>query len=153
MSTAIEYLSNKATEAEIVEHLLRCDADFVLPLSRRVNVNDYAKKISTNATRFEAWSGDTLIGIVAVYFNDPVKHTAYITNVSILRAWRSKGIASRLVGQCIEQAKTLGMGQIKLEVAVDNAPAIDLYEKRGFISEKTNGLFVSMYLNLKAETV
>jgi ribosomal protein S18 acetylase RimI-like enzyme len=151
MSVAVEYLSNKASEAEIAEHLSRCDADFVPPLSGRAEIKDYAKKIVSKATRFEAWSGGTLVGLVAAYCNDQENRIAYITSVSVLRAWTSKGIAARLVGQCVEHAKVSGMRQISLEVAADNTLAIKLYEKSGFIVSKANGPFVGMNLYLKSE--
>ena len=150
MSTMIEYLSNKASEEEIVEHLLRCDADFVPPLSTRVKISDYAQKIASKATRFEAWSGGTLVGLVAAYCNDQETRVAYITSVSVLRECMSKGIAANLVSQCIEHAKASGMRQISLEVASDNTPAIKLYEKSGFVAGKADVPFVTMNLSLES---
>ena len=146
MSAVVEYLSNKASEAEIAEHLSRCDADFVPFLSDRVEINDYAKKIASKATRFEAWSGGTLVGLVAAYCNDQGKHIVYITSVSVLREWMGKGISARLMRQCIEHAKVSGMRQISLEVASDNTPAIRLYEKNGFVAGEAKAPFVSMDL-------
>ena len=146
MSAAVEYLSNKATEAEIADHLSRCDADFVPHLSGRVDINDYARKIANKAVRFETWFCDTLVGLAAVYCNDQEKRIAYITSVSVLKAWTGKGIAARLVGQCVEHAKISGMRQISLEVASGNAPAINLYKKIGFVAGKANAPFVSMNL-------
>jgi GNAT superfamily N-acetyltransferase/2-polyprenyl-3-methyl-5-hydroxy-6-metoxy-1,4-benzoquinol methylase len=150
MSTAVEYLSNKASAAEIAEHLSRCDADFMPPLSGRVEIGGYAKKIASKATRFEAWSGNTLVGLVAAYCNDQESRMAYITSVSVLKAWKGKGIAARLVGQCVGHAKAVGMRQISLEVASDNTPTIKLYEKSGFVPGKTNTPFVTMNLYLKS---
>ncbi|MDX8411660.1 MAG: GNAT family N-acetyltransferase [Mariprofundaceae bacterium] len=146
MSAAVEFLLNKASAAEIAEHLLRCDVDFVAALIARVKIEDYAEKIATKAIRFEAWIGGTLVGMVAVYCNDQEHRIAYITNVSVLREWMGKGIAGRLVAQCTEHAKASGMRQVSLEVASDNAPAIKLYEKSGFIVGKANVPFVSMNL-------
>ena len=148
MSAAVEYLSSKASAEQVAEHLLHCDADFVPPLSGRVEINDYARRITSKAIRFEAWSGDTLVGLLAVYCNDQVKRIAYITTVSVLRAWTSNGIATHLMGQCIEHVKASGMRQISLDVANDNAPAIKLYEKNGFAVGKASTPFVSMSLNL-----
>ena len=85
MSAAVKYQSNKASEVEIAEHLSRCDADFVPLLSSRVEIKNYAKKIINKATRFEAWSGDTLLGLVAAYYNDQEKRIAYITSISVLK--------------------------------------------------------------------
>ena len=150
MSVAVEYLTNKASVAEIADHLLRCDTDFVPPLVGRVEITDYAKKIANMAMRFEAWAGGTLIGLVAAYCNHQESRIAYITSVSVLRAWMGKGIAARLMGVCIEYAKASGMQQIGLEVTVQNAPAIKLYAKSGFVIGKEKMPFVTMNLCLKS---
>lgn len=150
MSAAVEYLSNKATAAEIVEHLSCCDTDFVPSLSGRVEIDDYAKKIATKTMRFEAWSGGTLVGLVAAYCNDREKRIAYITSVSVLKAWTGKGIAEKLMKLCVEHAKASGMRQISLEVASDNTPAIKLYEKSCFVAGKANAPFITMDLYLKS---
>ena len=150
MSVAVEYLSNKATAAEIVEHLSCCDTDFVPSLSGRVEIDDYANKIASKATRFEAWSGGMLVGLVAAYCNDHEKRIAYITSVSVLKAWTGKGIAAKLMKLCVEHAKASEMRQISLEVASDNTLAIKLYEQSGFVAGKANTSFVTMDLYLKS---
>lgn len=146
MSAAVLFLSNKASVAEIAEHLSRCDASFVPPLSDRVVISDYAQKLANNATLFEAWTGDTLVGLVAAYCNDQEKRIAYITSVSVLNEWVGKGIAAYLMNQCIKYAKTSGMLQIRLEVASTNAPAIKLYMKSGFVADKSDMSSISMNL-------
>ena len=149
MSNLVDYSLNQASAAEIAEHLLCCDADFMPPLSGWVEISEYAQKIVSKAVRFEAWSGSTLVGLVAAYCNDQEELIAYITSVSVLKAWTGKGIAACLVGQCSEHAKVLGMRQISLEVVSDNTPAIKLYEKCGFVAGKANAPFVTMGLNLE----
>lgn len=146
MSAAPKYRSNRASEGEIAEHLSRCDANFVPPLSARVEIGEYAKKLASKAVRFEAWSGDTLVGLVAAYCNDQERRIAYISSVSVLKEWMGKGIAARLTSLCIAHAKASGMRQISLEVADDNKPAIKLYEKNGFVAGKAIAPFVTMNL-------
>ena len=148
MTTVVEYLLNKTSEAAISDHLSRCDVDFIPPLSHRVKIDDYARKIASKATRFEAWSGSNLIGLVAAYFNNQEKY-AYITNVSVLRKWTRKAIAYKLMTQCFEHAITLDIQQIVLQVAVNNTPAIKLYEALGFVAKNVNSTYVRMGLNLK----
>ncbi|MDO8448285.1 MAG: GNAT family N-acetyltransferase [Rhodoferax sp.] len=150
MSIAIEYLANRASVAEIAEHLLCCDADFLPTLSARVEIRDYAQKIANKATRFEAWSTGTLVALVAAYCNDQETHIAHITSVSVLKAWTGRGIAASLINLCIENAKEAGMRQISLEVATTNIPAIKLYEKSGFMAGKLNEPIISMTLNLNS---
>jgi len=144
MSNAENYLLNKASAAQIAEHLLGCDVDFVPPLSGRVEINDYARKIASKATRFEAWSGGTLVGLIAAYCNDQESRIAFITIASVLRAWRGKGIAVRLMSQCIEHMKASGMRQISLKVGRDNTPAIKLYKKSGFEISNTGTPSITM---------
>jgi ribosomal protein S18 acetylase RimI-like enzyme len=149
MSAAVELLLNKAPAAQISDHLRSSDADFVLHLSGRVNIDDYAQKIVSNATRFEAWSNGTLVGLVAAYCNDRETRVAHITNVSVPDEWTGKGIAASLIDRCVAHAKVAGMRQIDLEVAADNLPAVKLYEKCGFVAGNLNEPFVHMTLNLK----
>ena len=149
MSDTIDYRMDKASEAEIVAHLEECNADFMPRLSDRVEIHDYAKKIAGNAARFEAWSGQKLVGLIAAYCNDQEQRTAHITSVSVLRAWTGKGIAAHLLAQCVEHAKVSRMQQITLDVAQVNTSAIKLYEKSGFTVSKVGGSFVDMNLDLK----
>ena len=148
MSLSIEYLLSKATFTQIEDHLLNCEANFLPPLSDRVEINDYAQKIMNKATRFEAWSDDTLIGLLAVYCDNQDKRIAYITNVSVLLAWTNMGIAARLVNQCIEFVTNSGMRQICLEVNKESSHAIKLYESSGFVTSKTDTPLLTMNLFL-----
>ena len=66
MIVAVHYRANTASTVQIAEHLLCCDPDFVPKLSERVDIPDYAEKIVNKATRFEAWSNGTLVGLVAL---------------------------------------------------------------------------------------
>lgn len=145
----VEYLLNKASVAEIAEHLTHCDADFVSLLSARVEIKDYAKKIASKAVRFEAWSNEILVGLVAAYCNDMEKQIAYISSVSVLQEWAGKGVASKLINQCIKHAKGAGMHQINLEVANGNVRAINLYKKNGFSVNHVKAPFIGMNHNLK----
>ena len=93
--------------------------------------------------------GATLVGLVAAYCNDQEKLIAYITSVSVLRNWTGKGIAYKLMNQCIVHAKAIGMRQISLEVASGDTSAIKLYEKIGFVARRTKSPFVRKNLNFK----
>lgn len=147
MSVAVEYRSNKASAAQIAAHLRRCDADFVPPLSGRVEINAYASKLLDKSTRFEAWADGTLIGLVAVYCNDLEGCIAYITSVSVLKQWRGKGIGTRLLHQCLAHAQGAGMGQIRLETTGNNANTNRLYKRIGFAADQTNTSFLGMELS------
>lgn len=123
---------NQARPEQILAHLWRCDAGFTPPLSARLDITAYANKITTHAQRLEYWDDNELVGLIAVYL-DPPKHSAFITNVSVLPDHQGRGITSRLLEFCLQQARQQGCRCIALEVATANHAAIHLYHKHGFI--------------------
>jgi len=149
MNTAIKYYQNKASIAEISEHLAHCDTNFIPPLSSRANIDNYAKKIAITATRFEAWSAEKLVGLVAAYCNDAEHRIAFITSVSALTEWRGQGVPSNLISRCIAHAKKNDFTLIKLEADSKNIPAIKLYEKSGFTSNQPNTPIIAMVLHIQ----
>ncbi len=151
MREKIDYRMNQATAFQISQHLRTCDTEFVQILNNRVSIDDYSIKIAENAVRFEAWSGGTLIGLVAMYCNDEESHFAYITSVSLSNRCQGKGIASILIGQCIKYAVKLDMVQIGLEVRQENAGAFKLYRKFGFEIDESDGPIIRMKCKLEAE--
>lgn len=151
MMDQIIYCSNQASEEEVASHLWRCDVDFIPPLSSRIEIGNYAAKIVSNATRFEAWFGSNLVGLVAIYCNDKKDFLAFISNVSIQKDMSGKGIARNLLQQSIEYVMTLGVKNIILKVDISNSRAIRLYEKIGFIPDIKNENESNIFMNLKLD--
>ncbi len=58
----------------------------------------------------------------------------YIANVAVKPQFRRQGIADKLLSRAEKEAMDKGCAFISLEVRVSNAPAIALYEKRGYVS-------------------
>jgi RimJ/RimL family protein N-acetyltransferase len=57
--------------------------------------------------------------------------------MGIIPAYRGRGLGSRLIRTTIEQAQRAGFVRIECDVRADNARAIALYEKVGFVREGT----------------
>jgi ribosomal protein S18 acetylase RimI-like enzyme len=148
MSRKVEFRLNSASQQQIAEHLSLCDAGFVPPLSSRVEIENYARKISSNAVKFEAWMDESLVGLVALYCNDAGHRLAYITNVSVLGRSRGKRIASHLIERCIEYLRDAEFETVELEVDKDNTAAVRIYERYGFLVNKSDGRTVAMRLDL-----
>ena len=129
----IIFKMKNATQEEIDSHLRVCSGNFSPSLNEKVNINEYSQKIFERATTFEAWSSDTLVGLVAAYFNDFENHIGYITHVSVMSAYQGIGIASELVKECIKYAEQNQFKEIHLEVRKDNSLAIQLYKEIGFM--------------------
>jgi ribosomal protein S18 acetylase RimI-like enzyme len=144
----IEFREGTVTQEEIWAHLERCDENFSPRLSCKVDIEDYSKKISAKAQTFEAWSGDTLVGLVAAYLNDRGARRGFITNVSVVKAFMGRGIASALLDRCLDRSRQEGMEAIGLEVSMENREAIRFYEKLGFSELERKGETVLMRLTI-----
>ena len=147
-TAAIIYKTKTANVKEVSGHLEKCKEAFTPPLDKKVNIAEYSKKIVENAVTFEAWADNELVGMIAAYFNDKANHTGFITNVSLINEYSGKGIASRLLDNCIRFAKDKGFKEIVLEVHAASLPAIKLYTKYHFFETATQGDMKTMCLNL-----
>ncbi|MBI5482378.1 MAG: GNAT family N-acetyltransferase [Deltaproteobacteria bacterium] len=146
---SVEYQTDVSTPEDVAEHLAACDSSFSPRLSTRVNIEAYAQKLVDRAKRFEAWSGGTVVGLVAAYCNDHVARRAFITSVSVLPTWMGHGIGSELMKRCLAYVAAAGMREVCLEVARTDARAVGLYARSGFVQEPSEaGPLVVMTLRL-----
>ncbi|MCR5703119.1 MAG: ribosomal protein S18-alanine N-acetyltransferase [Eubacterium sp.] len=58
-----------------------------------------------------------------------------ISNVVVAPAQRRKGIAKQLLERLLKASDACGVESVTLEVRESNRPAIELYEKAGFVNE------------------
>ena len=142
------YRVGTADEAQILEHLRACSAQFVPPLDSRVEIGAYARKLHAHAMCFEAWSGDTLVGLVAAYVNDPARVSAFLSSVSVLPAALGSGLASDLLRVCVRHCEEMRFSRIDLEVAAANERARRLYQRHGFIEQRDQAGTIGMMLPL-----
>jgi ribosomal protein S18 acetylase RimI-like enzyme len=140
----IKYTVNNSITADIFEHLLACDNEFIPPLSSRVDLSEFAEKIKGKAVSFEAWHFKKLIGFASAYFNNTIDRIAFINNVSVLPYYCGRGIATKLLNKIIVCALKKKYKEIHLEVFSKNKPALQLYAKNGFSSEYSDGEYITM---------
>lgn len=152
MRLSDQFTVNISNEDQVFEHLMSCDSVFVARLSQKVNITDYAKKLVRCADRFEIWRDSKLVGLVAVYFNNTQKNVAFFTNISVMSGWRSNGIATQLMQECIARARRHGFSKMQLEVDYDNVAAAHLYSKLGFVIDHIRNETVTMYLLISEES-
>ena len=129
----LEFRVKTASCGALTAHLGRCNDSFNPPLSSTVNIEEYGKKIFDQAITFEAWDGEELVGLIAAYFNDTETGVGYITNVSVIEAYHGLGIASKLLARASSHGSEKGFTKVALEVEPDNAKALQLYKKHGFV--------------------
>jgi len=123
---------NEASADAIERLLLACDRDFDPPLSSRVEIKAYAHRLHTKAERFELFEASALVGLVAIYCNDPTGQAAFVSNVSVAQRRRGQGIADALLTETLAYATVQGFAMITLEVGPLATAAQALYLKHGF---------------------
>lgn len=105
------------------------------------NLDAYILKLKSNAELVTHYVAGELAGFVAFYCNDESKNMSFITLVLLSPEHRGLGLASCMIDYTLKYSKRKGFKRCALEVNMDNAPAIKLYQKYGFsikseISEK-----------------
>ena len=145
----LEFVTNRADAAAIEAHLRACEAQFVPPLSSRVDLAAYGAKMVEHAVLFEAWAGDRLVGLVAGYANDLKRQDSFVTNVSVLPGWHGRGVANRLLGAFIVHAREAGFVRVVLRVDTRNDAARGLYRKHGFAEGPVDATSQEMTFDLR----
>jgi ribosomal-protein-alanine N-acetyltransferase len=137
-----------ASEQEIYSHLMKCNKNYTPSLDKRVNIQEYSSKIFSKAVTFEAWSEETLVGLVAAYFNNYDDRIGYITSVSTDKFYMGKGIATTLIKLCIDYARQHSFRTIFLEVIKANDEAIIFYKKLKFKEAEDKQISIIMKLDV-----
>jgi len=73
--------------------------------------------------------GETLVGYAGLWFDGDVTQ---VMTIGVAPAVQRQGVGSLLLGALVDRSRELGASAVLLEVRVDNAPAIALYERFGF---------------------
>ncbi len=91
---------------------------------------DFATYVKRERTVFlVACDKENIVGYIGLI---SAADEADITNVSVSKNARRRGIGNALVEKAVEEAVKLGVKKIFLEVRKSNIAAISLYEKIGF---------------------
>lgn len=128
------------------DFLLRVDSDFRHPISSKVNLMEYAQKLLENAYVSSAIKGDKIIGLVALYCNDPLRKRAYIPFVAVDKQHRGQHISKSLMSSAIAYAK--GKDFHIIGVHTENPVALNLYLSLGFkLIEDGEQKYLELLLN------
>lgn len=102
----------------------------------------YSRKLQRKAHRYEAWYGESLVGLVAIYF-DFKKKKGFITSVSVESSYRGHGVAKYLLHQALSFGDGNSVMETKLQVNKDSE-VLNLYEQMGFQGAEENGEELTM---------
>lgn len=128
-AVSVEQVQLLAQKREIIE---ACDHAFSNPVSRRECYESLLAKIHAHGEFLAAYRQGPA-GYLAMYANDTVGKTAYVTLLAVKPECQKLRIGSSLMEAGFALARQRGMKQMKLEVNAGNIGAIALYERLGFV--------------------
>lgn len=107
-----------------------------LPHTRPADVSKWLDRADDNSKDLVALSEDRVIGIAGLTRHPGRRSHAGGIGMGVHDDWTGQGIGTRLLGELLDYADNwLGLRRIELTVFTDNAPAVALYRKHGFVVE------------------
>lgn len=138
----IKLSNDESTYKKIVEYMKKTDSDYDIPMSMRVNIEEYVKKIVSKAVTVAAIEKDEIIGMANFYCNDMETRTCYMTNISISKRAQEKGYHfNDFVHAALIVAKKAGMKRLCAETT--DKRVLILHKRLGAIEckrEEINGV-------------
>lgn len=120
-----------------IEKFLRAvEKDFPVPLSQKVNIEEYSRKLYDRAAVVYERKDDKIVAMVAGYVENLSDGIAYIAIVSTLKEYRGKGLARKLLFDFINLCEKKQIKAVHLYTDQCNQKAIKLYESLGFVDYK-----------------
>ena len=115
---------------QVLAFLYETDKEFQRPLSEKVNLEEYARKLSQYSSFSYCIEQDEIIGMISCYTNRPPE--GYISNVCVKSNYQGLGVFDKMFNVLVERLHVLGINKLKLEVDDDNVDAQLVYLKKGF---------------------
>lgn len=134
----------------LLKFLQKVDCDFPVPLSKKVDLCEYALKLIDNATIFYRDEEGQIVSLIAGYTNG--SEMAYIAILATQRQFRGKKYAESLLNEFISFCKGKKLKAVHLYAVESNKKAVALYEKIGFSKwvcddePRPNDLHLILYL-------
>lgn len=124
-----EWVEGRDCTDRLKKFLYEVDDIMIPRLSARVSIEDYAKKLSENASNLFAEYGESDIGECSVYCNTDM---AYVTSISIKEQFSNRKIGLHMMSIVKAYILEKGCTKIQLRVHKTNIVAISFYKKCGF---------------------
>lgn len=122
--------SNNNLEKDIMEFLKKIDSLFKIPLSQKINLDEYSKKLIRYADVFLAFDNESIVGIFVGYNNDEVFKISNVSVLGVLNEYQGKGIARKLINNFLKLAEEKKMKKVK--VSTIDMRALNLYKSLNF---------------------
>ncbi len=120
-------------EESVYNFLCEVDKNFPVPLSEKVDLREYAKKLVNKAEICCITEENRILSVAAGYMNNADEEVAFLAVVATSQQARGKGMASALVKEFIDKARARQLKGVHLYTDKRNSSAISIYTKLGFV--------------------
>lgn len=124
------YQIHEYDENKLFSFLQETDDYFIPPISNRVNLREWAKKLCDLAIIFEQEVDGLLVGIGAMYFNCSPNYS-YGTYVCVKKEYQKEMYGVELIEQMIDFAKRNGSQGFRGEIRKSNKQMVKFYKLMG----------------------
>src|SRR5690606_20743765 len=142
---------NSATQQQIQSFLVEIESNFEPPLSQRLNILEYAEKLS-NKAEIVCYKEEERIISAILYYIDNEKKTAYIPVLGSVDGFESRGLMRTLMEEVENILLSSDFCSLGLETWLGSR-ALNIYIKRGFhvksITQETIRTSVLLSKNLR----
>lgn len=114
----------------IYKFLVATDELSIPPLSHRLDLLDFAKKLQKNATLFEYLNNDELVALNAVYVNKKPLDS-FATSLAVLPEYEGYGLGAKLILKAIKYCREHESEGYRLQMRKSNSEMLDFYYRLG----------------------
>jgi ribosomal protein S18 acetylase RimI-like enzyme len=134
------FLGGAERDIEEMTSMLTANDAQLGPLSHRVSIPEYCRKLITRGCVVTIRSeGTEIAGLAAFYANDTGSREAFLSMMVVAEKHRRKGLGRWLLERFEESAMKQGMHTLRLEVQSGNVAARNMYAAFGFVDECASG--------------
>lgn len=129
--------ADRFTVQELTELYNQTRVDYLVPMPMNADrLNEYIKDFDVDLRQscVARDTGGHVLGLSMLGIRGDI---AWITRLGVLPSTRRTGAGSALMDSMLENADTLGMKKVYLEVIKNNVPAYRLFLKKGFVETDT----------------
>ena len=119
-------------EQKLNDFILEINFDFPVPITDKISVDDFLKKIKDVGNVYCAYYQNKIVGCAFFYANDKVANIAFLTLIAVSKKYRNYGIGGTLLDYMVNYCEKLGFEFLQLYTHELNLGARRFYSKRGF---------------------
>lgn len=119
-------------EGSVLALVYAYDQEFTPPLSDRVSLDEYVRKLLRNGVVPSVIENDRVFGFAAFYANDPTKEVSFLSLLLVDEKIRGRGIGRVLMRWWFEYCNIHKFENLQLEVNASDHKLIDWYRQQGF---------------------